>query len=268
MADQPYSLAELLIFAAAQAWRGDGEVLATGITPLPRLGASLAKTFYNRALLITDGESWFADDPVPPGPRSTDRPVLIEGWAPHARTFDILWSGKRHAMVAPVQMDRFGQTNISVIGDHDAPKAALLGARGFPGNSVHHPNSYFFPAHNKRALVAGEVDFVCSAGYNPARWPGGRKPRWLDLRLIVTNLCVMDFNGPANAIRLVSLHPGVEFDEAQDNTGFDLAHPNGEIPATPAPPAEALAEIARLDPNGVRASVLKGDPPGDRRAKS
>ena len=121
--------------------------------------------------MITDGENMFLEEPAPLGPR--DGGPTAEGWAPYARTFDNLWGGRRHALVAPVQLDRFGQSNISVIGDHMAPKAALLGARGFPGNSVSHPNSYFFPAHNRRALVEGEVDFVCSAGYNPARWLDG-----------------------------------------------------------------------------------------------
>jgi glutaconate CoA-transferase subunit B len=266
MSDTPYSLAELIVFAGADAWRHDGELLATGITPLPRLAASFAKTQYNPSLMITDGENSFVEDPVPLGPRAADLRIVTEGWAPYARTFDNLWSGKRHAMVAPVQLDRFGQTNISVIGDHAKPKAALLGARGFPGNSIHHPNSFFFPAHNTRALVAGEVDFVCMAGYNPERWPGGRMPGRIDLRLIVTNLCVMDFSGPNHAIRVKSLHPGVGFDEVQDNTGFAIVRPDGEIPTTPAPDATALAEIARLDPHNVRATILKGNPPGDRNA--
>ena len=262
MADTDYSLAELIIVAAAEAWRDDGELIASGITALPRLAASLAKVSFNPALLLTDAEAWFVDEPVPPGPRGGYTP-RIEGWAPYDRTFSNLWGGKRHAMVAPVQMDRFGQTNISVIGDHARPKAAMLGARGYPGNSVHHPNSYFFPAHTTRALVPGEVDFVCSAGYNPERWPGGRQPPGLDLRLIVTNLAVLDFGGPAHAVRVRSLHPGVSFEEVQDNTGFALSRPE-TIPTTPAPSAEQLRLIReRLDPNGVRKSVLKGDPPGD-----
>jgi glutaconate CoA-transferase, subunit B len=254
------SLAELIIHAASKAWEHDGELLATGITPLPRLAASLAKTMLNPALMITDGECWFAEEPVPPGPRG-DRTVRIEGWAPYARTFENLWSGKRHAMVAPVQLDRFGQTNISVIGDHGRPRAQMLGARGFPGNTLHHPNSYFFPVHSRRALVPGEVDFVCSVGYNPARWPDGKMPKKLDLRLIVTNLCVLDFGGPDHAIRLVSLHPGVTLAEAQDNTGFELALPEGSVPVTPLPCADMLAEIARLDPNNIRATILKNNPP-------
>ncbi|KQV54722.1 CoA-transferase subunit beta [Caulobacter sp. Root342] len=257
-----YSLAELLITAAAQAWTNDGEVMATGIGVLPRLGASLAKATTNPALMLTDGECLYTDPPTPPG-RVADR-AQAEGWAPYDRTFSTLWGGRRHAMVGPVQIDRFGQANINLIGPKAAPKVAMLGVRGFPGNSIHHPNSFFFPAHNSRAFVAGEVDYVCMAGYNPARYLDGRKPAGLDLRIIVTNLAVLDFQGPFHAIRVRSLHPGVGFDEVQDNTGFDLVRPD-HIPTTAAPTAEQLALIAALDPQGARKTAFKGDPPGDRR---
>lgn len=262
MTDTSVTLAELLIAACAEVWRDDPEWLATGITPIPRLGASLAKLTFNPRLMITDGENMFLEEPAPIGPRDTG--PTVEGWAPFARTFDNLWGGRRHALVAPVQIDRFGQTNISVIGDHASPKAALLGARGFPGNSISHPNSYFVPQHSRRSMVAGEVDFVCSVGYNPARWPDGRKPHRLELRRIVTNLCVLDFGGVDHAIRLVSLHPGVSVDEVRENTGFDVAVPDGAIPVTPLPDAEALAVIRRLDPHDIRATLLKGNPPAVR----
>ncbi len=262
MTDTSVTLAELLIAACAEVWRDDPEWLATGITPIPRLGASLAKLTFNPRLMITDGENMFLEEPAPIGPRDTG--PTVEGWAPFARTFDNLWGGRRHALVAPVQIDRFGQTNISVIGDHASPKAALLGARGFPGNSISHPNSYFVPQHSRRSMVAGEVDFVCSVGYNPARWPDGRKPHRLELRRIITNLCVLDFGGVDHAIRLVSLHPGVSADEVRENTGFDVAVPDGAIPVTPLPDAEALAVIRRLDPHDIRATLLKGNPPAVR----
>jgi glutaconate CoA-transferase subunit B len=262
MTDTTATLAELLIAACAEVWRDDPEWLATGITPIPRLGASLAKLTFNPQLMITDAENMLLEEPAPIGPR--DSSPTAEGWAPYMRTFDNLWGGRRHALVAPVQIDRFGQTNISVIGDHAAPKAALLGARGFPGNSISHPNSFFVPQHSRRSLVAGEVDFVCSAGYNPARWPDARKPHRLELRRIVTNLCVLDFGGADHAIRLVSLHPGVSVDEVHENTGFEVAVPDGTIPVTPLPDPEALAVIRRLDPHDIRATLLKGNPPAVR----
>jgi len=259
MGGHSYSLAELAIVAAAEAWRHDGEVLATGIGVVPRLAAGLAKLTCNPALMMTDGENTLVAEPVPLGDRN-GYVVKPEGWMPYERTFALLWGGKRHAMVGPVQIDRFGQTNISVIGNHQKPKAALLGARGFPGNSVYHPNSMFVPTHNTRSFVSGEVDFVAGAGYNPARWPNGRKPAGLDLRLIVTDLAVMDFGGDDHQIRVVSLHPGVGFDQVQSNTGFALAR-LAELPVTPAPSEEQLVLIReRLDPQGLRRSVFKGDP--------
>lgn len=264
MPDIAYTLAELVIVACAEAWRDDGEVMATGIGPLPRIGAGLAKKTFNPWLQTTDGEVYYTSEPLPPGKPSG--PVEIEGYANYDRVFSALWGGRRHAMVGPVQIDRFGQANISVIGDHKKPKVAMLGARGFPGNSVSHANSFFFASHNKRAFVESEVDFVCMAGYNPARYPAGRILPGVDLRRIVTNLCVMDFGGPEHRIRVVSLHPGVSFDEVQENTGFPVARIEGELPATPAPTAEQIALIAALDPNNARVSVFKDNPPGDRRA--
>lgn len=265
MPEPPYTLAELTIAAASETWRHDGEVLATGIGTIPRLAAGLAKLTCNPHLMMTDGEYQLISEPVPLGDRA-NATLKPEGWMPYERTFSLLWGGHRHAMVGPVQIDRFGQTNISTIGPHAKPKAALLGVRGFPGNTLHHPNSMFVPTHNTRSFVAGEVDFVAGAGYNSARWPQGRKPAFLDLRLVVTDLAVLDFGGPDYQMRVVSLHPGVTFAQVQDNTGFPLAQVRS-LPTTPAPTPTQLDLIRiQLDPNGLRRSVFKGDPPGLRQA--
>lgn len=257
-----FTLAELLVVAAAEAWRGNGEILASGIGTIPRLGASLAKLTHSPELLMTDSEAYFVEDPVPLGPRGDYQP-RFSGWMPFQRIFDGVWRGKRHAMVGPTQIDRFGQANISCLGDFRQPKVQMLGARGFPGNSISHINSMFVPAHSKRVFVAGEVDMVASVGYNPARWPDGIQPRSLDLRRIVTDLCVMDFMGPAHAIQVVSLHPGVTFEQVQDATGFAVAA-SAAMSVTPAPGAEQLDIIRRLDPHELRAAVIKGNPPGIR----
>jgi glutaconate CoA-transferase subunit B len=123
------------------------------------------------------------------------------------------------------------------------------------------------PNHGTRVFVTGEVDMVGGVGYNPARWPGGRKPPGLDLRIIVTDLAVLDFQGPEHAIRVASLHPGVSFEQVQENTGFPLIRPD-RLPVTAAPTAEQLDLIRRrLDPQDLRAGVFKGNPPGDRAAR-
>jgi NAD(P)H-dependent flavin oxidoreductase YrpB (nitropropane dioxygenase family) len=108
-------------------------------------------------------------------------------------------------MIGPIQIDRWGQTNLSGIGDLRRPKVQMLGMRGLPGNSIHHANSMFVPNHSKRVFVEGEVDIVGGVGYNPARWPEGARRDSVDLRLIGTDLCVLDFGGPDHAIRVRSL---------------------------------------------------------------
>ena len=66
--------------------------------------------------------------------------------------------------VTPTQIDAFGQTNISCIGDYDNPKVQLLGVRGFPGNFISHKNSIFIPNHSIKSFVQGEVDMVSGMG--------------------------------------------------------------------------------------------------------
>ncbi len=258
------TLAELMIVAASEAWRGNGELLASGITTIPRLGASLAKLSHSPELLMTDSEAYLVSEPVPLGPRGDYRPKY-EGYLPFDRVFECVWGGRRHAMIGPTQIDRWGQTNLSAVGDYAKPKSAVLGVRGLPGNSINHINSYFAPAHSSRVFVPGEVDMVGGVGYNPARRTPGVKHDFVDLRLIVTNLCVMDFGGPEHAIRVTSLHPGVSFEEVQASTGFPLLQ-SETITTTPGPTAEQLAIIRKLDPHNIRATILKDNPPGVRSA--
>ena len=259
-----YTLAELCICAAAEAFRGEGERLATSIGLVPRLAAGLAKVTFEPGLMMTDGEAYLVAEPVPVGPRGNYKPK-IEGLMTYERVFDIIYKGKRQAMVTPVQVDRYGQMNISALGGtYEQPKTALLGVRGYPGNTISNANSMFVPSHDKRTFVEGEVDMVGGIGYNPDRWPDGKKPAGLDLRLIVSNLAVMDFQGHNNAIRVVSLHPGVSFDEVQDNTGFELARLD-TLGETSAPTEEQIAVLnERLDPHNVRATIFKDNPPGRR----
>lgn len=261
------TLAELCIFACSEAFRGNGEIIATGVGPVPRLAAGLAKLTHSPELLMTDGEAYLVEQPVPIGPRGYDDRKAA-GHLPFSRFFDsAVWTGRRHAMVTPTQLDRFGQINLSYLGgSHAQPRTQMLGVRGFPGNTIYHPNSFFFPAHSPRVFVPGEVDMVSGVGYNPAKRVAGGNYSGVDLRRIVTNLCVMDFGGENadgnRAIRVVSLHPGVSFDEVQAATGFPLER--GEIVETPLPNAQALEIIAALDPHGIRAGVIKDNPPARR----
>ncbi|MDC0333344.1 ketoacid CoA transferase [Gammaproteobacteria bacterium] len=249
MSDSP-SLAEICISASSKAWLGDGEILATGIGLIPRIAAGLAKLTHNPDLMMTDGETYLISRPVPMGKRDVSNDQ-VEGYMSYSRVFENLWGGKRHAMVTPTQIDSFGQTNISAIGDYNSPKVQLLGVRGFPGNFINHKNSIFIPNHSVKTFVEGEVDMVSGMGFKNKDLSNGK----FEIKLVVTNLGVFDFSGENNNLQLLSLHPGVNVDDVVTNTGFDVIIKSDEI--TSMPSNEELTLIREvLDPQGFRNSIF------------
>jgi len=249
MSDSP-SLAEICISASSKAWHGDGEILATGIGLIPRIAAGLAKLTHNPDLMMTDGETYLISRPVPMGKRDVSNDQ-VEGYMSYSRVFENLWGGKRHAMVTPTQIDSFGQTNISAIGDYNSPKVQLLGVRGFPGNFINHKNSIFIPNHSVKTFVEGEVDMVSGMGFKNKDLSNGK----FEIKLVVTNLGVFDFSGENNNLQLQSLHPGVTVDDVVTNTGFDVLIKSDEI--TSIPSNEELTLIREvLDPQGFRNSIF------------
>ena len=223
--------AEVCIVACAEAWRGDGAILASPMGLIPSLGARLARLTFAPDLLLTDGEAYLVD-----------ADGGIEGWLPYAKVFTMLAAGRRHVMMGAAQIDRYGNQNISCIGDWRRPKAQLLGVRGAPGNTVNHPVSYWVPRHSPRVFTP-HVDMVCGVGYDR----GAR-----ELRVVVTDLAVLDFGTPERVMRQRSVHPGVEVADVAAATGFPLAVPD-QVPVTRAPtPAELDLIRTRLDPEGAR----------------
>jgi acyl CoA:acetate/3-ketoacid CoA transferase beta subunit len=240
--------AEVCIVACAEAWRGDGEIVASPIGVIPTIGARLARATFEPDLLLSDGEAAFVAGTWPVGEPA---PGPVEGWIPYRAVFDLAWGGKRHVMMGPSQIDRFGNANISAIGDFARPTRQLLGMRGAPGNTVNHPTSYWVPRHRARSFVP-RVDVISGVGYDSAAKAGPSAARFLDLRRVVTNLAVLDFGTGDHTMRLVSVHPGVTVDEVAANTGFELAI-DGEVPQTRTPAPDELHLIREvLDPAMAR----------------
>lgn len=243
------SRADVCVVACAEAFRGDGEVLASGMGVVPRLGVSLARCTFEPDLLITDGEATLVAEPVPVGPRNADV-VRPEGHMPFRRVFDQLWGGRRHVMMGAAQVDRHGATNISCIGDWKHPKAQLLGVRGAPGNTVNNRTSYFVPNHSLRTFVE-QVDVVSGVGYDRERWPSDGLP-FLDLGHIVTDLAVLDLDGTGHRMRLRSVHPGVSVEQVVENTGFELVVPDDVATSRVPTDGELRLLDEVLDPYGIR----------------
>ncbi|GAB3137126.1 CoA-transferase [Micromonospora sonneratiae] len=244
--------AEVCVVACAEAWRGDGEILASPIGLIPMIGARLARATFEPDLLLSDGEAYLTRGTWAIG----QPPPVIEGWIPFRNIFDLIYGGRRHVMMGPSQIDRYGNMNISAIGDFDRPKVQLLGVRGAPGNTVHHPTSYWVSRHSPRVFTAA-VDMVSGVGYDRAAAAGDVVSRFHELRRVVSNLGVFDFATPDHRMRLVSVHPGVTVAEVQAATGFELVVPD-EVPQTRQPTAEELRLIREvIDPRDARSKEVR-----------
>ncbi|AZP17064.1 CoA-transferase subunit beta [Streptomyces aquilus] len=228
--------AEYCVIACAEAWRDAGEILASPMGLIPSVGARLARLTFAPDLLLTDGEAMIVD-----------AEGTVEGWLPYRQHLALVTGGRRHVMMGASQIDRYGNQNISCIGDWERPRRQLLGVRGAPVNTLNNPTSYWVPKHSRRVFVE-KVDMVCGVGYDHAA--GARHHR---IPRVVSDLGVFDFATPDHSMRLASLHPGVSVEQVTEATGFPLSLPS-EVPYTREPTAQELKLIREvLDPAGARA---------------
>ncbi|MFJ7154865.1 CoA-transferase subunit beta [Streptomyces sp. NPDC101118] len=232
--------AEYCVIACAEAWRDNGEVLASPMGLIPSIGAKLARRTFSPDLLLTDGEAMLVRDDG-----------TVEGWLPYRRHLTMVTGGRRHVMMGASQIDRYGNQNISCIGDWARPARQLLGVRGAPVNTLNNPVSYWIPKHSPRVFVE-RVDMVSGVGHDRAAAAGPSASRFHRIPRVVTNLGVFDFATPDRSMRLAALHPGVEVAEVEAATGFALAVPE-DVPYTREPTTAELRLIREeLDPRGAR----------------
>jgi acyl CoA:acetate/3-ketoacid CoA transferase beta subunit len=247
--------AEYCIVACAEVFRGDGEVMASAFGTAPALGARLAKRTFTPDLVLTDGDAALMEGAPPLGTKPGE--LVLESHMPYRKVFDVVWSGRRNLIMMASQIDRTGNQNISAIGEWAKPKAQLVGVRGAPGNTVNHPTSYWVPNHSTRSFVE-QVDVVSGVGYERAATAGPAATKFHEIRYVISNLGVFDFETPDHVMRLRSVHPGVEVEEIVTATGFELQIP-AVVPETRLPTPEELALIRDvLDPRSLRDREVKG----------
>ena len=240
----PVTRAEVCVAACADAWARDGEIMASPMGLIPTIGARLARLTSNPDLVLSDGEALLLGEI----PAVGKPPAVVEGWIPFRTVFDIVAYGKRHVMMGASQLDRYGNQNISAIGDWARPTRQLLGVRGAPGNTVNNPTSYWVPKHSPRVFV-DRVDVVSGVGHDRIRQAPPSAARYHDLRVVISDLAVLDFNSDG-LLRLRSVHPGVSVEQVQEATGFPLDLPS-RVPTSRVPGSEELRLIREvIDPRG------------------
>lgn len=235
--------ADVCAVACADLFADNGEILASPMGTMPLIGARLARLTSNPELLLSDGEAYLLAETPAIGGRAP-----LEGWLPYRAVFDVVAAGTRHVVMGANQIDRFGNQNISCLGEHARPTRQMFGSRGAPGNTVNHRTSYWVAKHAPRVFVEA-VDFVSGVGYDRAVGPAAR---FHDVHRVVTNLAVLDFETRDRTMRIASVHPGVTSDEVQAQTGFPLVIP-AEVATTRTPTDDELRLLREvLDPTGYR----------------
>ncbi|WP_417599145.1 hypothetical protein [Pararhodobacter oceanensis] len=246
-----YTLEELVIARMAKEFRGG--LMGVGATILADLSARLAKSLYVPDLFLATISRAVADPDVQA--KTFNDEWALDGSARMAlgweEMFRLIAQHKLQIWIGSVQIDRNGASNISVIGDWASPRAQLIGSRGIPDDLWGCERLNFHMRKQTPKSFVEKVDFVSGFGRDPGTGVNSITPA--QPGVVVSDLGVYDYGGPEGAMRVVSLHPGVTFAQAQEMTGFELPDPGAGVPVTAAPTAEELRVIREvIDPSGMR----------------
>ena len=253
MTDQPYTASEMMITAAARALAGVRTVFV-GVG-LPNIACNLARRTVAPRLELIYEAGVFGARPTRL-PLSIGDPTLVTGslcTMSMADLFGCYLQGGRIEVgfLGGAQVDRFGNLNTTVIASYAKPKVRLPGSGGACEIAIHARRLFYIMRLSKRAFV-GKLDFLTSPGF----LDGGDTRSRLGMpgsgpQLVVTDKALFDFSAPDHEMRLVSLYPGVTFDEVADDVGWPLSKAD-QVGETPAPtPAELDCIRLELDPAGT-----------------
>jgi len=164
-----------------------------------------------------------------------------------ARKIDVFFAGG-------LQIDKYGNCNLLGIGKPGELKFRGPGSVGLPFLSRARRYIIYTQTHNKRTFIE-KVDFISGPGFlDGTSYKGriiGTGPA-----LVVTPLCVMDFDEKSKIMRLKSTHPNVSLDQVKENMGFDLIIPE-HIPITHVPTRHQIDILNKLDPKGIIKNAIK-----------
>jgi len=132
------------------------------------------------------------------------------------------------------QIDRHANLNSTVIGPYDRPKVRLPGAGGAPEIATSAKEVFVMLRQSRRTFVS-ELDFRTT--------PGG------SVSTVVTDLGILGPRGEERELTLMSVHPGVDVDQACEATGWDLRVAD-DLTVTQAPTEAELTALRALEAKG------------------
>ena len=153
------------------------------------------------------------------------------------------------------QIDPYANINTTVIGDYDQPKTRLPGAGGAPEIAASCGEVFIMLRHSRRAFVE-KLSFITSVGH----LEGGDSRACAGLHTkgptaVITDLGVLEPNPETRELELSSIHPGVSFEQIQEQTEWTLQRAE-ELKITEAPTPGELAALRDLNERTAQAHAL------------
>jgi glutaconate CoA-transferase subunit B len=242
---------DLMIYTMASEIRNFDTVLHGVSSPLPILAMSVARKTHAPDMAYIAGAEGVDPEVDRIYPSSFDYRLNRNAVAYFGlyEAFDLAQRGELNMMfLGAAQVDRHGNTNLSVIGDIDRPKVRLPGGAASAFLMPITPKVVIWVTRHSNRVFVEKVDFVTGQGYNNR--PEAQRKNEL---VVISNLGVMNFKNPDRVMQIQSYHPGHSIDEIKEKTGFDLlAAPDAA--ETPIPAKEVVDLIHNMDPDNVRMS--------------
>ncbi|MEW6568062.1 MAG: CoA-transferase [Chloroflexota bacterium] len=246
-----YTPSELMTVNAARLLR-DGDVVFVGVG-LPNLACNLARRTHAPNLVMIYEAGVIGAQPARL-PLSIGDPTLVSGALSVCSMYEIFAYYLQRGLVSVgfmggAQIDRYGNVNATVIGDYFHPKVRLPGSGGSMEIAAWADRCYFLTPHQKRRFPE-KCDFRTSAGFLDGR--ASRQAAGLRGQgpaAVVTDLGLLEPD-ETGELTLTAVHPGVDPEQARQNTGWELRL-SPALGTTSPPSEEELSILRAFDPDRI-----------------